>query len=56
MSLSEKILNGYRFGFLVVFTFMKNLFIVLEITLSLMIIASFLTSVTLLEIDPLLMK
>ena len=56
MSLSEKISNGYRFGFLVVFIFMKNLFIVLEITLSFIIIASFATSVTLLELDPLLMK
>ena len=56
MSLSEKISNGYRFGFLVVFIFMKNLFIVLEITLSFMIIASFSTSVILVEIDPLLIK
>ena len=54
MSVSEEFLNGFRFSFLVVF--MKNLFIVLDITLSFVMIASFSTSVILLEFDPLLLK
>ena len=54
MSVSEEFLNGFRFSFLVVF--MKNLHIVLEITLSFVMIASFLTSVISLEFDLLLLK
>ena len=50
--MSEEFLNGFRFSFLV--AFIKNLFIVLEITLSFVIIASFSTSVILLVLDPLL--
>ena len=52
MSMSEEFLNGFRF---ILVVFMKNLFIVLEITLSFMIIPSFLTSVILLEFDLLLL-
>ena len=54
MSVLEEFLNGFRFSYLVVF--MKYLFIVLEITLSFVMIASILTSVILLEFDPLLLK
>ena len=54
MSVSEELLNGFRFSFLVVF--MKNLFIALEFTLSFVMIASFSTSVILLEFDLLLLK
>ena len=56
MSVSEEVLNSFRFIFLVVF--MKNLFIVLEITLSVVNsrMASFSTSMILLELDPLLLK
>ena len=51
--MSEEFLNGFRFSFLV--AFIKNLFIVLEITLSFVMIASFSTSVILLVLDPLLL-
>ena len=54
ISVSEEFLNGFRFSFLDVF--MKNLFIVLEITLSFVMKASFSTSVILLEFDLLLLK
>ena len=54
MSVSEEFLNGFRFSFLV--AFMKNLFIILEIALSLVMIASSATSMTLLGLDPLLLK
>ena len=54
MSVSEYFLNGFRFRFLVVF--MKLLLIVLEITLSFLIIASFSSNAILLEFDPLLLK
>ena len=54
MSVSEEFLNGFRFRFLV--EFMKNLFIVLEITRSFVMIASFSISVILLDLDPLLLK
>ena len=54
VSVSEEFLNGFRFSFLDVF--MKNLFIVLEITLSFVMKASFSTSVILLEFDLLLLK
>ena len=57
MSLSEEFLNDFRFSFLVVF--IKKKFIVLEITLSFVMIASFSTdfsSAILLELDPLLPK
>ena len=54
MSMLEELLNGFRFSFLVVF--MKHLFIVLEFTLSFVMIASFSTSVILLEFDSLLLK
>ena len=54
MSVSEEFLNGFMFSFLVVF--MKNLFIVLEINLSFVMIASFSTSAILLEFNPLLLK
>ena len=49
MSVSKELLNGFRFSFLV--KFMKNLFTVLEITLSFVMIPSFLTSAILLEFD-----
>ena len=52
MSMSEEFLNGFRF---ILVVFMKNLFIVLEIILSFMIIPSFSTSVILLEFDLLLL-
>ena len=52
--MSQEFLNGFRFNLLVVF--MKNVFIVLEITLSFVMIASFSTRVILLELDTLLMK
>ena len=51
--MSEEFLNGFRFSFLV--AFIKNLFIVLEITQSFVMIASFSTSVILLVLDPLLL-
>ena len=50
----RRVLNGFKFSFLVVF--MENLFIVLEITLSFVMIASFSSAAVLLEFDPLLLK
>ena len=54
MSVSEEILNGFRFRFLIVF--MKYILIALENTLSFAMIASFSTSVILLKLDFLLLK
>ena len=49
MSVSEEFLNNFRFSLLVVF--MENSFISLEITLSFVMIASFVTRVILLKLD-----
>ena len=54
MSVSEEFLDDFSFSFIVVL--MRNLFISLEISLSFVMIASFSTSMILLEFDPLFLK